>query len=380
GRFYRSLMGRLFHYAASRVPEISDDLASIDRAMRWGFSWEFGIFELWDVIGHENVMALWREENQAAPPLLEKLLSSGGTRFYRNATGRNTVFNFSRGGYTAIQEQPGVLSLSRAKASRGEVKKNAGASLIDLGDGVLCLEFHSKMNTIGPDILEMIHAGVNLLGPQFEAMVIGNQAANFSAGANLMLLLLAIQAGEWDEVEESVRAFQNANMALKYAVRPVVAAPFGLTLGGGVEISLHCARRLAAAETYMGLVETSVGLIPAGGGTKEMLLRIADPTCGAADGDPWVPLKEVFANLGMAKVSSSATEARKLRYLDPQDVICMSRERQLEAAKQLALSLVTLNHSPAQRREDVCVQGQGAFSSMKLGLHLMRRAERISDH
>ncbi|MGH9354809.1 MAG: enoyl-CoA hydratase/isomerase family protein, partial [Terriglobia bacterium] len=182
------------------------------------------------------------------------------------------------------------------------------------------------------------------------------------------------------EVEESVRAFQNANMALKYAVRPVVAAPFGLTLGGGVEISLHCARRLAAAETYMGFVETSVGLIPAGGGTKEMLLRIADPTCGAADGDPWVPLKEVFANLGMAKVSSSATEARKLRYLDPEDVICMNRDRQLEAAKQWALTQVKLNYSPIQRREDVCMQGQGAFSSMKLGLHLMRRAERISDH
>ena len=380
GRFYRSLMGRLFHYAASRIPEISDDLVSVDRAMRWGFSWEHGIFELWDAIGNDTVMALWREERRTPPPLVEKLLASDNASFYSESGAHVAVFDFYSGGFTPLPERLGILSLTRLKASRGELKKNAGASLVDLGDSVLCLEFHSKMNTIGPDVVEMIHEGVNLLAKQFEAMVIGNQAANFSAGANLMLLLLAIQEGEWDEVEEAVRAFQNANMALKYAARPVVAAPFGMTLGGGVEISLHCARRAAAAETYMGLVETGVGLIPAGGGTKEMLLRITDTASGAPDADPWVPLEEVFTNLGMAKVSSSAAEARKLGFLAPQDVICMNQDRLLETAKQVGLSLVKLGYHPTKPREDILVLGQAAFSRMKLRLHLMRRAEYISDH
>ena len=380
GRFYRALFGRLAHYAASRIPEISGDLVSVDRAMRWGFSWEHGIFDLWDAIGNSAVMDLWREEHKAPPPLVKKLMASGNTSFYSGSGGQSAVFDFYSGGFIALPERPGVLSLVRVKASHGELKKNAGASLLDLGDGVLCLEFHSKMNTIGPDTVEMIHAGVNLLAGQFDAMVVGNQAANFSAGANLMLLLLAIQEGEWDEVGDAIRAFQNANMALKYAPRPVVAAPFGLTLGGGAEISLHCARSAAAAETYMGLVETGVGLIPAGGGTKEMLVRATDASCGVADADPWVSLKEIFTNLGMAKVSSSAAEARKLGYLNPQDVICMNRDRQIETAKQLALNLVRLNYHPATPREDILVLGQGAFSKMKLGLHLMRRAEYISDH
>ncbi|MGH9438368.1 MAG: enoyl-CoA hydratase/isomerase family protein, partial [Terriglobia bacterium] len=285
-----------------------------------------------------------------------------------------------RGAYVDLPERPGVLTLTRVKASRGEVKKNAGASLIDLGDGVLCLEFHSKMNTIGPDAVEMIHAGVNLLTGEFDALVIGNQAANFSAGANLMLLLLAVQEGEWDEVETMVRAFQDANMALKCASRPVVAAPCGITLGGGLEVSLHCARMAAAAETYMGLVETGVGLVPAGGGTKEMLLRSMDAARAVADADPLDSLKEVFTNLGMAKVSSSAAEARKLSYLAPYDIICMNRDRQIEVAKQLALNLMKSGYHAAPPRRDILVLGRAAFDQMKLGLHLMRRAEYISEY
>ena len=208
-----------------------------------------------------------------------------------------------------------MILLPSLKARKKEVKKNAGASLIDLGDGVLCLEFHSKMNTIGGDTVQMVHAGLKALGEGFDAMVIGNQAPNFCVGANLMLVLTAIQEGDWDEIHRAVRAFQNANMALKYAPKPVVAAPFGMTLGGGTELCLHSARVRAAAETYMGLVEAGVGLIPAGGGTKEMLLRALDGVPADPDADPFTYVKEVFLNIGMAKVSTSAEEARRLRYL-----------------------------------------------------------------
>ncbi|MEJ2008375.1 MAG: enoyl-CoA hydratase/isomerase family protein, partial [Acidobacteriota bacterium] len=270
--------------------------------------------------------------------------------------------------------------LPSLKDQKKEIKRNAGASLIDLGDGVACLEFHSKMNTIGPDTVEMVHSALKALNDGFDALVIGNQAPNFCVGANLMLLLMTIQEEEWDEVHRMVRTFQDANMALKYAPKPVVAAPFGLTLGGGVEMALHSTRVRAAAETYMGLVETGVGLLPAGGGTKEMLIRALDAVPKDEQADPFTYVKEVFLNIGMGKVSSSAEEARKLGYLTKQDSISMNRDRQIADAKQLALDLVKLGYRPGVPRDNIRVLGQSAFSTMKLGLHLMRRAERLSDY
>ncbi|HEV2499810.1 MAG TPA: 3-hydroxyacyl-CoA dehydrogenase NAD-binding domain-containing protein [Terriglobia bacterium] len=380
GHFYRQLLGRTFHYAASRIPEISDDLVSVDRAMQWGFNWECGVFELWDAIGVDTVAAQWREQRITPPPLVEELLAAGKKSFYLESSGQKSVFDLRRADYVAIPEKPGLLLLSSLRSCGREVKRNPGASLIDLGDGVLCLEFHSKMNILGPDTIQMIHFGLQALEENFEAMVIGNQGANFSAGANLLLLLLSIQEGEWDEVSHAVRAFQDANMALKYAPRPVVAAPFGLTLGGGVETSLHCARRVAAAETYIGLVEAGVGLIPAGGGTKEMLIRALDSVPADDDADAFLPLKAVFKNIGMVTVSTSAEEARNLGYLTPDDVICMNRDRQIASAKQMALELVRLGYRPGEPRQDVPMLGEAAFSKMKLALHLLRRGEYISDH
>ncbi|MGH9351446.1 MAG: 3-hydroxyacyl-CoA dehydrogenase/enoyl-CoA hydratase family protein [Terriglobia bacterium] len=380
GTFYQKLLGRAFHYAASRIPEISDDIVPVDNAVRWGFNWDCGVFELWDAIGVETVVAQWREQKIAAPPLVEELLAAGKRSFYLESSGQKAVFDPHLADYAAIKEKPGILLLASHRSCGREVKRNPGASLVDLGDGVLCLEFHSKMNTIGPDTVQMIHFGLKSLDENFEAMVIGNQGANFSAGANLLLLLLSIQEGEWDEVGSAVRAFQDANMALKYAPRPVVAAPFGLTLGGGVETALHCARRVAAAETMMGLVEAGVGLIPAGGGAKEMLVRAAGSVPADDDADAFLPLKAVFKNIGMAKVSTSAAEARKLGYLSPDDAVCMYRDRQIASAKQMALDLVRLGYRPGKPREDVPVLGEPALSKMKLFLHLMRRGEYISDH
>ena len=380
GQFYRKLFSDIFHYAAMRVPEIADDIVSIDNAMKWGFGWEMGPFELWDARGVERIVEDWVREKRPIPPLVEKLRASGGQSFYVQDDGTTTYFDWASAGYRPLPERPGVILLPALKARKKEVKKNAGASLIDLGDGVLCLEFHSKMNTIGGDTVQMVHAGLKALGEGFDAMVIGNQAPNFCVGANLMLVLTAIQEGDWDEVHHAVRAFQNANMALKYAPKPVVAAPFGMTLGGGTEMCLHTTRVRAAAETYMGLVEAGVGLIPAGGGTKEMLLRALDGVPADPDADPFTYVKEVFLNIGMAKVSTSAEEARRLRYLSPQDSISMNRDRQISDAKQLALDLVRLGYRPGQPRQNIRALGQPAFTKMKLGLHLMRRGEYISDY
>ena len=380
GQFYRKLFSDAFHYAAMRVPEIADDIVSIDNALKWGFGWEMGPFELWDARGVELIVDDWIKAKRSLPPLVEKLRATGGKSFYVQADGTTTYFDMASAGHRPLPERPGVILLPALKARKKEVKKNAGASLIDLGDGVLCLEFHSKMNTVGGDTIQMVHAGLKALGENFDAMVIGNQGPNFCIGANLMLVLTAIQEGDWDEVNLAVRAFQNANMALKYAPKPVVAAPFGLTLGGGTEICLHSIRVRAAAETYMGLVEAGVGLIPAAGGTKEMLLRALDGVPADPEADPFTFVKEVFLNIGMAKVSTSGEEARRLRYLSPQDSISMNRDRQIADAKQLALDLVRLGYRPGRPRTDIRALGQPAFTKMKLGLHLMRRAEYISDY
>jgi 3-hydroxyacyl-CoA dehydrogenase len=380
GDFYRKTLFDAFHYAAGRIPEIADDIVAVDNALKWGFGWEAGPFEIFDAVGVEKAVETWEKSKRPVPPLIAKLVASGNKTFYAKADGTARFFDVASGGYRDRPELAGMILLASLKDRKKEIKRNAGASLLDLGDGVVCLEFHSKMNSIGADTVEMMNAGIKALERDADAMVIGNQAANFCVGANLMLVLMAIQEGEWDELDLVARQFQNANMALKFAPQPVVAAPFGLTLGGGVEISIHSAAVRAAAETYMGLVEVGVGIIPAGGGTKEMLVRAMDALPTDPEADPFVAVKEIFMNIGMGKVSTSAEEARGLRYLRARDSISMNRDRQIADAKQLALDLVKLGYHPGKPREDILALGQPAFSKMKLGLHLMRRAEYISDY
>ena len=380
GAFYRRMLGDVFHYAASRIPEISDDVVSLDRAMRWGYGWECGVFELFDAVGVEKVADQWEKQSQPVPPLVERLLKSGKKAFYRRSGGQTSYFDLGGGQYQALEERPGLVFLSSLHGAGKRIQKNAGASLVDLGDGVLCLEFHSKMNTIGADTMEMIQAGMKRLSEDFDALVIGNEAANFSAGANLMLVLLAIQGEEWEEIDEMVRAFQGAAMSLKYAAKPVVSAPFGLTLGGGVEIALHSARVRAAAESYMGLVETGVGLIPAGGGAKEMLLRAIETLPATIDSDPLVNITKVFETIGMGKISTSAEDARRLGFLRDHDSISPNPDRLIADAKQEALALVRGGYQPPRPPEDIPVFGEPVFSALKLGLYLMRRAEFITEY
>ncbi|MGA9186575.1 MAG: 3-hydroxyacyl-CoA dehydrogenase NAD-binding domain-containing protein [Candidatus Acidiferrales bacterium] len=366
-------------YAAQRVPEIANTIVDVDRAMRWGFAWELGPFEIWDALGVEKMAAALEREGRAQPPLVKQALASPAKSFYQSEKGITRYFDLTTNSLQPIEEPAGIIILKSLKDRTPVVQKNSGASLVDLGDGVVCCEVHSKMNSIGSDLVAMLHAGVNRLGSEFDAMVIANQAPNFSVGANLTLILISAQEGEWDDIHLAVRQFQRVNMALKYAPRPVVAAPQGMALGGGCEISLHAARIHAAAEAYMGLVETGVGLIPGGGGSKEMLIRAGEHAAGGEDLDLFHALKPVFENVAMAKVSTSAEEARTLGYLRPSDLISMNRDRGVADAKETALAMVRAGyHAPAPA--DIRVPGEEFLAAAKLAIHMLLRGEYATEY
>ncbi|MGA2742513.1 MAG: 3-hydroxyacyl-CoA dehydrogenase/enoyl-CoA hydratase family protein, partial [Bryobacteraceae bacterium] len=366
GTFLWRLFSDLVLYSASMVPEISDRLVEIDRAMRWGYANSLGPFELWDALGVEETVGRMRHEQRQIPESVEKMLSSGAKTFYRAPASRHEYFDLLDTSYKPLEERPGIAVPKDIKQARGVVKKNSGASLIDVGDGVLCLEFHSKMNSLGDDQISLIRAGIEETSKNFDAMIVANQGENFSVGANLMLVLLAAQEEEWEELEAAINRFQQATMLIKYAPKPVVAAPFGLTLGGGCEIAIHSARVQASAETYMGLVEVGVGVIPGAGGTKEMLLRF-----GSA--------QKAFELIAFAKVATSAAEARSFGLLRPQDQISMNPERLIDDAKALALS-VAPNYVAGVPRTDVEVGGAEDLALLKTGIYLARQGNYISDY
>ncbi len=378
GRFLWQVISRTLNYSARRIPEIADRLVEVDRAMRWGFNWELGPFETWDALGlAQTVERLQGEGIQVAELALEALRAGGS--FYRREPGRRYYFDLPTRQYREVERVPGLIELPLIKEERGTVRSNPSASLIDLGDGVLCLEFHSKMNALGPDAIGMIHQALRETEANFEALVIGNQGEAFSAGANLMLILMAIREQDWDELDMAVRNFQRANMAIKYSRKPVVVAVHGISVGGGCEIALHGARVQAAAETYMGLVEVGVGVIPAGGGTKEALVRAMEPLSAGDRVDPLPFLQRAFENIGLAKVSSSALEAHKLGYLRPCDGLSMNRDRLLADAKEVALALAHTGYRPP-RPKPVYVTGADGFAALKLAIHLMKRAGRITEY
>jgi 3-hydroxyacyl-CoA dehydrogenase len=374
-------------YAARRVPEISDSLVNVDSAMRWGFGWEFGPFALMDAIGVPAFAAQVQKEKRALPPVIEKLLASRKTSFYESTKGVTTVFDLASGGQKKVEESRGVIFLKSLEDACREVERNAGASLIDLGDGVVCCEFHSKMNAIGADLIAMLHKGLKRLETEFEAMVIANQAVNFSVGANLMLILVAAQEQEWDEIHLAVKQFQNVNLTLKYAPKPVVAAPQGMALGGGCEVNLHAARIHAAAEAYIGLVEAGVGLIPGGGGTKEMLIRANEHAAGGEDLDLFHALRPVFETVAMAKVGTSAEESRELGFLRREDSLSMNIDRVVADAKEVALALVRAGYRPAAanwkegaQTTQIKVLGEQFLAGAKLAIHLLVRGGYASEY
>jgi len=397
GAFLWSALSDLWTYSANRIPEISDSVVEIDEAMRNGFAWELGPFELWDAAGVEATVARMKKEGHPVAANVEKLLGSNGKSWYaddpKTASGR-AYFDLAIGHLKPVEVPEGVWSVEVAikTKSNGVVKKNSGASLVDLGDGVGCIEFHSKMNALGADIISLILQTLKPGGPGdgFDAFVITNDAQNFSAGANLMLLLMGIQEEEWDDIDLGIRQFQGMTQAIKFSPKPVVSAPFGLSLGGGCEIPLHSAARQPHAELYMGLVEVGVGLLPGGGGCKEMLLRAVD---SAASIRPDLPsnargesvevmeaMKKIFETIATAKVATSAEEARGLGFLSSSDRITMNRERVLSDAKARALELVRAGYEPPVMRTNIPAPGENILAALKMGVYLMRQGEYISEH
>ena len=381
GQFAWKILKKTLLYSAEKIPEISDDIVNIDRAMKWGYNWELGPFELWDAIGLKSSLKKIEKEGDPIPPLVEKLLSKGYSSFYEKKNGHVSYFDLGAGQYQALEEKPEIILLPSLKDRNKTVLSNPGASLIDIGDGVACLEFHSKMNSIGTDTVQMIRDSLKEVEEKFDGLVIGNHSDNFSVGANLMLMLFEIQDENWDDIEAIVKAFQDVLMAVKYFEKPVVAAPFGMTLAGGCEICLASAKMQAAAETYMGLVEIGVGLIPAGGGTKEMLLRCTEGIpSNVADAEHLPFVRQAFETVAMAKVATSAKEAQKLGYMRPTDKITINRDYLIHNAKKTVLDLVAEGYRPPRPKKNIKVMGERGYALLQMGLFYMREGGYISQH
>jgi 3-hydroxyacyl-CoA dehydrogenase len=396
--FYWPFLTELFTYSANRVPEIADNLVEIDRAMKAGYNWELGPFEMFDAAGVRTTTDKMRAAGSPVSSSVEKLLAFAEKNGDANPTwykddssvpsGR-LFFDPVTNTYQPVVTAEGVTSFAVIKKAKGVVKKNPGASVIDLGDGVAAIELHSKMNALGGDIVSLITQTLKSSSEtvnNFEAFVITGDSGNFSVGANLMQLLLSVQEEEWDEVEMAVRAFQSMTQAIKFCPRPVVVAPYGMCLGGGVEISLHAAGRQPHAELYMGLVEAGVGLIPGGGGCKEMTIRSVEagssirPDARGEGVEIFEALKKNFETIAMAKVSTSAAEARALGFLKPSDRVTMNRERLLTDAKTRARAIADAGYSAPAPRADIAAPGENALATLKLAVWTMREGQYISDH
>jgi 3-hydroxyacyl-CoA dehydrogenase len=388
-RFHWKLLTRLWNYAADCLPEIADSAASIDRAMRAGYNWQLGPFQMWDALSVAETVKRMQAAGERVSPVVETMLASGAASWYSDHDAAS--YDPATQRYQPVTQAAGIARIATFRASHGVVRGNPGASLIDLGDGVACIELHSKKSAIGDDIIRLITKTLEPASDSvrdFRSFVISSDADNFSVGANLMQLLLAAQEGEWEDVDLTIRAFQRMTQSIKFCPRPVVVAPYALCLGGGTEISLHGARRQAHAELYMGLVETGVGLIPGGGGTKEFALKATDEAIRAFGDAARVgistelvdTMKQAFETIAMAKVSTSAAEARTLNLLTVEDGITLNRERLLLDAKAAAEALADGGYLPPAMRMDIPAAGESIRATLKLGAYIMQQSGYASEH
>ncbi|WP_433945983.1 3-hydroxyacyl-CoA dehydrogenase/enoyl-CoA hydratase family protein [Paenibacillus sp. SN-8-1] len=373
-----NILKQVLIYSAEKAGEISDSIQEIDDAMRWGFSWDLGPFETWDAIGLVRSVERMEAEGLTVPEWVKDWIASGQTSFYKSEEGHLYSVHIGSQQYKQTLQAPEVISLRRLKERNKIIKGNSGASLIDLGEGVACLEFHSPNNAIGEDILAMIQMSVEEVRKNYLGMVIANQGKNFCVGANIMLLLMEAQDEEWDEIDDIIRLFQNTMYKLKRLEKPVVAAPHRMCLGGGVEACMPADQVIASAETYYGLVEVGVGLIPAGGGCKEFALR-ASQRHPNADSDLQPYLNQVFETVGMAKVSSSGYDAKRLGYLKSSDRVVANQDHSIYEAKQAVLGLARSGYEPIPE-EKIRVAGAEGKAIMQLGAIGMRQGGYISDH
>ena len=379
GRIAWEILSETLLYTASLIPEISDNIYSIDDAMRWGFNWELGPFETWDAMGVRQSVERMEREGKKIPKLVEDLLRQGES-FYQKRDSKRIYFDVQQKDYRELPRPAGVIVLSELKEDKRRViRESPGASLVDLGDGVACLEFHTYMNTVDTDIIEMMNVSLDEIGKNFEGLVIGNEGQNFCVGANVALLLGAMQSQSWNDIDRLVKAFQDANMAIKYIDKPVVAAPFNMTLGGGAEIAMHCARIRAHSELYMGQVEFGVGLIPAAGGCKELWIRNIENVPEDANVDLFPYLQRAFEMIALAKVATSAKEAKKLGFLRRGDKIAPNRDRQIAEAKEQVLAMVQEGHQPPIPKK-FKVLGRSGYAALQIAIKSFQWGKRVTDH
>jgi 3-hydroxyacyl-CoA dehydrogenase len=387
GQFtFRTLTETLI-YTANRIPEIADDIVNVDNALKWGFARKVGPFEAWDAIGVGKSLAKMKDADYEIPAWVQEMLDSGKESFYKREAGRLYFYDRVSKDYKEVPVKSEIILLPSLKDREKKVAGNLGASLIDIGDGVVCLEFHTKMNAITEDIIKMILQTADVVSRDFEGLVIANHSNNFSVGANLLMVLFAAQEEEWDDLEWAVKSLQDALMKLKYLDKPVVAAPAGMALGGGCEICLSADRVRFAAETYIGLVEVGVGLIPAGGGCKELLIRNTEQLFEVQKGGIYPKQIELmpfvartFETIAMAKVSTSGPEAVKLGYLRPTDKMTVNRDYLIEDAKNTVLAMTMEGYTQPRPLEEIRVAGENTFSMIKLALWTMHESGYITEH
>ena len=377
GDFYRASFYDLFKYCSNRIPEIADELYKVDQAVSAGFAWELGPFESWDTLGVKATTEKMKEAGLTPADWVEEMLSGGNESFYKYENGKKHYYDIPSKSYKVIPGTEGLIFLDAFKTNN-KVWDKPGATIYDIGDGVLNLEFHTKMNSIDADIIEGINTAITMAEKDFKGVVIGNEGQNFSAGANLAMLFMYAVDQEFDEIDLMVRTFQNTMTRARFSSVPVVSAPSGLVLGGGCELSLHCDAIQAHAESYVGLVEVGVGLIPGGGGTKEMTMRAADDF---TPGDPELnTLQEYFMNIATAKVATSAEEARGMHILRGGDEVTLNRTRLLTDAKEKVLQLVEAGYTQPVPRNNIKVQGNAALAMFHAGISAMRYGSYISEH
>lgn len=376
GTFLWKILSPVLVYSAQLLGEIADSIDSIDKAMKWGFGWEQGPFEIWDAIGVEDSVKKMEASGLHVPNWVKEMISLGFTTFYKYENG--SVLFYDNGEYKQIEENPKTIHIKRLKEQHGVIIKNSGASLVDLGDDIALLEFHSQNNAIGLDVIQMINKSIDEVEKNYKGLVIGNGGKNFCVGANLALILMEAQDENFFELELVVRNFQQAMMKIKYSPKPVVCAPFAMTLGGGAEICLPASRIQAASETYMGLVEVGVGLIPGGGGNKELYCKHLK-NMPNVQFDLQTIANKVFETIAMAKVSTSAEEARLHNFLSNQDGISFNADHLIHDAKYVALSLYEQGYRPPIR-EKIPVVGETGYATLLLGAQSMYLSGYISEH
>jgi 3-hydroxyacyl-CoA dehydrogenase len=381
GEFAWKHLSSVLSYAADRLSEIADDLLTVDNAMKWGYNWELGPFEIWDALGVQATVERLQKEARPVPQLARDLLAAGKTSFYEERNGSRTFFLAPNRPPALEVESPKAIHLSRLRKANKVVRTNAGASLLDLGDGVACLEVHTKMNVIGGDQIGMLKIALEEVRKNFAGLVIGNQGTHFSAGANLLLLTTQIQNQDWEEIDGMIRTFQKATSSLRQFEKPIVAACHGYTLGGGCELAMGGDHIVIAAETYMGLPEVGVGLVPAAQGSKEMLIRCTEQVIRSEEADYLPGVRHAWETIGLAKVSTSAAEAAKLRYLRPSETTyVLNRDWLIGEAKAQVLQMAAQGYRPRPQRTDIPAIGESGLAYFKMVLHQMRVAGQISEH